>query len=100
MRPKPLPKDELDAALAGLPGWRFDAERNGIRREYVFKDFSAAFACMTRIALKAEQMDHHPDWRNVYNRLELTLSTHDAGGVTELDVALARFCERLASSSN
>lgn len=99
MRPKPLPQEELRAALAGLPEWRFDADRGGLRREYVFKDFSAAFAFMTRVALKAEQMDHHPDWRNVYNRVELCLSTHDAGGVTELDFALARFCERVVTGA-
>ncbi len=84
------------AALAALPGWTQADDRDAIRRTYRFADFNAAFAFMTRAAMKAEQLDHHPEWLNVYNRVEVTLATHDAGGVTELDVALARFMDEAA----
>jgi 4a-hydroxytetrahydrobiopterin dehydratase len=74
-----------------LPAWQFGAERGGtIRREYVFADFVQAFAFMTHVALVAEKHDHHPEWSNVYNRVAITLTTHDAGGLTSKDVALAR----------
>jgi 4a-hydroxytetrahydrobiopterin dehydratase len=74
-----------------LPDWQFGAERGGtIRREFVFADFVQAFAFMTRVALVAEKNDHHPEWSNVYNRVTITLTTHDAGGLTAKDVALAR----------
>lgn len=76
---------------AELPGWHFDAERGGtIKREFKFADFVQAFAFMTRVALVAEKHDHHPEWSNVYNRVSITLTTHDAGGLTMKDVALAR----------
>lgn len=76
---------------AELPGWTFAAERGGtISREFVFADFAQAFAFMTRVALIAEKRDHHPEWRNVYNRVSITLTTHDAGGLTAKDIALAR----------
>lgn len=76
---------------AELPDWQFGAERGGaIRREFVFADFVQAFAFMTRVALVAEKSDHHPEWSNVYNRVAITLTTHDAGGLTAKDVALAR----------
>ena len=87
----------VDAALAQLPGWRAAAGRDAIEKEFHFADFNAAFAFMTRVALKAEQMDHHPEWSNVYNRVRVTLATHDAGGVTELDVTLARFIDAASS---
>lgn len=83
------------AALQQLPGWTAVKDRDAIARSYKFADFSAAFAFMTRTALKAEQMDHHPEWFNVYNKVDVTLSTHDAGGVTEKDIALARFMDGL-----
>ena len=70
--------------------------RDAIKRTFVFKDFGEAFAFMTRIALVAEQMNHHPEWSNVWNRVEVTLSTHDAGGVTELDLKLAEAMDRIA----
>ena len=74
-----------------LPDWQFSAERGGtIRRDFVFADFVQAFAFMTRVALVAEKHDHHPEWSNVYNRVSITLTTHDAGGLTAKDVALAR----------
>ncbi len=84
------------AALAQLPGWRAGPGRDAIAKEFRFADFNAAFGFMTRVALYAEKHDHHPEWFNVYNRVEVTLSTHDAGGVTEKDVALARLMDEAA----
>jgi 4a-hydroxytetrahydrobiopterin dehydratase len=84
------------AALARIPEWREVEGRDAIQRRFAFKDFSRAFAFMTRAALMAEKMDHHPEWFNVYNRVEVTLSTHDAGGVTERDVKLAEFMDQIA----
>ena len=78
-----------DERLKDLAGWRYDGEARAIRRSFVFADFSEAFAFMTRVALAAEKADHHPDWSNVWNRVEIALTTHDAGGVTDRDVALA-----------
>jgi 4a-hydroxytetrahydrobiopterin dehydratase len=83
-------------ALAGLPGWAEVQGRDAIRKEFRFKDFNAAFGFMARVALMAERVDHHPEWTNVWNRVEITLATHDAGGVTERDVALARFIDTAA----
>jgi 4a-hydroxytetrahydrobiopterin dehydratase len=85
-------------ALRGLAGWTWEADRNGIARRFVFADFSAAFAFMTRVALAAEKADHHPEWTNVWNRVDILLSTHDAGGVTEKDIALARAIDAIAAS--
>ena len=93
-----LNESERDAALAGLDGWRYDAERNGISRAFRFADFNAAFAFMTRVALAAEQADHHPDWSNVWNRVEILLSTHSAGGVTAKDIALAKQVDDFAAA--
>ena len=76
-------------ALGKLNGWSEVSGRDAITRKFVFKDFNQAFGFMTRAALIAEKMDHHPEWFNVYKNVEVTLSTHDAGGVTELDVKLA-----------
>lgn len=84
------------AALERLPQWSAAQGRAAIQRSFRFADFNAAFAFMTRCALKAEQLDHHPEWFNVYNRVEVTLTTHDAKGVTELDVALATFMDAAA----
>ncbi len=86
-------------ALADLPGWREVAGRDAIAKTFKFKDFNTAFGFMTRAALLAEKMDHHPEWFNVYNRVEVTLSTHDAGGVTEKDVKLAKAMEEYASGA-
>jgi 4a-hydroxytetrahydrobiopterin dehydratase len=83
-------------ALAALPHWTAAADRDAIVRTFRFKDFSAAFAFMTRVAMRAEQMDHHPEWSNVYNRVEVLLTTHDADGVTDKDVTLARFMDEIA----
>jgi 4a-hydroxytetrahydrobiopterin dehydratase len=87
---------ERHAALAGLAGWNDADGRNAICKTFRFKDFNQAFGFMTCIALMAEKMDHHPEWCNVYNRVEITLATHDAGGVTERDIRLARFIEQAA----
>lgn len=85
------------AALAELSGWKAVDGRDAIARSYTFEDFKEAFAFMTRVALKAESMDHHPEWFNVYNKVDVTLSTHDSDGVTALDVDLAKFCDGAAA---
>ncbi|MBI3706311.1 MAG: 4a-hydroxytetrahydrobiopterin dehydratase [Proteobacteria bacterium] len=85
-----------DKALADLKGWAEIAGRDAIRKEFKFKDFNAAFGFMSRVALMAERMDHHPEWFNVYNRVEITLATHDAGGVSVRDVKLAKFIDAVA----
>jgi 4a-hydroxytetrahydrobiopterin dehydratase len=85
-----------EAALGQLAGWAAVAGRDAIQKSYRFKDFKQAFAFMTRVALKAEQIDHHPEWSNVYNRVDVTLATHDAGGVTALDITLAKYCDEAA----
>jgi 4a-hydroxytetrahydrobiopterin dehydratase len=84
------------AALASLEGWTEVNGRDAISRKFTFKDFNEAFGFMARAALIAEKLDHHPEWFNVYNRVEVTLATHDAGGVTERDVKLAQEMDRLA----
>jgi 4a-hydroxytetrahydrobiopterin dehydratase len=86
-----------DAALKDLTGWAFDAKADAITRDFKFKDFSEAFAFMTRVALLAQAADHHPEWSNVYNRVSITLSTHDAGGLSERDVELARKIDGLVT---
>ena len=88
------------AALESLPGWRAAEDRDAITRTFRFKDFNAAFGWMTRVALAAEKLDHHPEWFNVYNRVEVVLTTHDAAGVTALDVEMARTMEAAAESSS
>ena len=90
-----LTRSERDEALAGLPGWRYEAERKGIAKSFSFRDFGAAFAFMTRGAMEAEKADHHPDWTNVWNRVDILLTTHRAKGLTAKDVALAREIEAL-----
>ena len=85
-----LEGEARQAALGELPEWRFDAARNGIARSFKFRDFSEAFAFMARTALAAEQADHHPEWSNVWNRVDVLLTTHSAGGLTAKDVALAK----------
>ena len=84
------------SALARLKGWSAVTGRDAITKKFVFADFNAAFGFMTRAALVAEKMDHHPEWFNVYKTVEVTLSTHDAGGLTELDVKLAEAMDKLA----
>jgi 4a-hydroxytetrahydrobiopterin dehydratase len=80
---------ERDAALARLPGWNLRVDGLAMTRNFRFKDFAEAFGFMTRVAIHAEKADHHPEWFNVYNRVEITLTTHDAGGLSQRDVALA-----------
>jgi len=84
-----LTDDERDAALAALPQWQLRADGLAIVRTFRFANFSEAFAFMTRVALLAEAQDHHPEWFNVWNRLEITLTTHDAGGLSARDVKMA-----------
>ena len=83
------------ALSATLPGWAARQDRDAIHRSLRFRDFSEAFAFMTRVALLAEKHDHHPEWSNVWNRVEITLTTHDAGGLSDRDVALARAIDTL-----
>ncbi len=90
-------KIDVTEALAGLPLWReAPGDRPAIERKLAFEDFNAAFGFMTRVALKADKVDHHPEWFNVYNRVEVLLTTHDAGGVTERDLDMARFIDEAA----
>jgi 4a-hydroxytetrahydrobiopterin dehydratase len=81
------------AAIAQLSGWSAVTGRDAIAKTYKFADFNAAFGFMARVALVAEKMDHHPEWSNIYNRVEVVLTTHDAGGVTQKDIDLARFMD-------
>ncbi len=90
-----LTEDARAQLAASLPGWAMAEGRDAIRRAFRFADFSAAWGFMSRVALLAERMDHHPEWSNVYNRVEILLTTHDAGGLSEKDVALARAIDRL-----
>lgn len=90
-----LSEAERAEALDGLPDWDFDEERDGIRRTCNFADFSEAFAFMTRVALLAEKSDHHPEWSNVWNRVEILLTTHDAGGLSARDIELAQAIDSL-----
>jgi 4a-hydroxytetrahydrobiopterin dehydratase len=96
---KKLTADERLAALAKLRGWSEAPGRDAITKKFVFKDFNAAFGFMTRAALVAEKLDHHPEWFNVYKTVEVTLATHDAGGVTALDVNLAEAMEAIAKQA-
>jgi 4a-hydroxytetrahydrobiopterin dehydratase len=89
----------LDAALAQLPAWTFDGERHAIRRVLRFADFNAAFGFMTRVALEAERRNHHPEWSNVYHRVDITLTTHDASGLTQRDVDLAHWIDAAAAAA-
>ncbi len=84
-----LEKPQALTLLAALPQWQYDEARGAITREFRFADFAQAFAFMTQIALAAEQRNHHPEWSNVYNRVRITLTTHDAGGLTQRDIDLA-----------
>ena len=87
-----------EAALAGLPTWKWIEERDAIFRSFVFHDFAEAFAFMTRVALLAEKADHHPEWSNVWNKVEILLTTHSAGGMTQKDIALAQAIDAVAAA--
>ncbi|MER8481590.1 4a-hydroxytetrahydrobiopterin dehydratase [Mesorhizobium sp. M1322] len=89
-----LSKEAVAEALAGLDGWSLAKDGDSIARTFTFRNFSEAFAFMTRVALAAEKMDHHPDWSNVYKTVNVTLNTHDAGGLTALDFELAKKMDR------
>ena len=91
-----LSAEARKSALKGLPGWTEVAGREAITRTFIFKDFNEAFGFMCRAALEAEKRDHHPEWRNVYKTVEVVLATHDAGGVTALDIELAAAMNAIA----
>jgi 4a-hydroxytetrahydrobiopterin dehydratase len=91
-----LTAESRKSALARLSGWSEVSGRDAIAKTYTFKDFNEAFGFMARVALVAEKMDHHPEWSNVYKTVNVTLSTHDAGGLTELDVKLAEAMDKIA----
>ena len=93
-RPARLSAEVIDARLPSLPGWK--RTKGKLHRIFTFADFSEAFAFMARAALAAEKLDHHPDWSNVWNKVTVDLSTHDAGGITELDFRLAAEMNRIA----
>jgi len=96
-RPSALTGDERKEALDSLDGWQDVAERNAIAKTFTFRNFNQAFGFMTRTALLAERMNHHPEWFNVYKTVEVTLTTHDANGITELDLRLAKAMDRFAT---
>ncbi|WP_338466456.1 4a-hydroxytetrahydrobiopterin dehydratase [Novosphingobium sp. ZN18A2] len=91
----PLTDSERDSALDRLSAWTLRDDGLAIRRSFSFDDFSEAFAFMTRVALYAEKADHHPEWSNVYNKVSITLTTHDAGGLSKRDLAMAAAIDRL-----
>ena len=91
-----LTAEARKAALAKLSGWSEVAGRDAIQKKFIFKDFNQAFGFMTRVALVAEKLDHHPEWSNVYKTVDVTLSTHDAGGLTEKDIKLAEAMDKIA----
>jgi len=96
MMAQKISSEEISNQMAGLAQWRYQSERGGsITRDWVFIDFNEAFGFMTRVALLAEQMNHHPEWSNVYNRLSITLTTHDVGGLSSLDLDLAHRIDSL-----
>ncbi len=90
-----LTRSEAEAALVELDGWDFARDGDAIRKVFKFADFSAAWGFMNRVALIAEKSDHHPEWFNVYNKVDITLTTHDAAGLSERDVKMARAIEAL-----
>jgi 4a-hydroxytetrahydrobiopterin dehydratase len=91
-----LTSEQRDSALARLNDWTWEEARAGIGRSFTFRDFSAAFAFMTRVALLAEKADHHPEWSNVWNRVDIFLTTHSAGGLTAKDIAMAKSIDAVA----
>jgi 4a-hydroxytetrahydrobiopterin dehydratase len=92
------PTLDIESVLADLPGWsRAEGDRPAIARSFRFSDFNSAWGWMNQAALLAEKLDHHPEWSNVYGRVDVLLTTHDAGGVTELDVTMARFMDQAAA---
>ena len=94
-----LSQTALGEALASLEGWTMSGGGDALERTYRFSDFMTAFGFMGRVAVYADVVDHHPEWFNVYNRVDVTLTSHDAGGVTRRDIAMARFMDRAATKS-
>ena len=92
---KKLTPDELSKLLAELKHWQLSEDSHAIHRSFKFADFNEAFGFMTRVAIKAQEMDHHPEWSNVYGKVEITLSTHAAKGLTERDAKLAKFFDSI-----
>lgn len=92
-----LSREDIETLLLELTGWELQEDRDAIRKSFTFKDFNEAFGFMSRAALHAEQMNHHPEWFNVYNRVDVTLATHDADGVTSLDLQMAAFMEKISA---
>ncbi|MBN3765158.1 4a-hydroxytetrahydrobiopterin dehydratase [Burkholderia sp. Ac-20365] len=92
-----LSSEERATQVAQLDGWQNVEGRDAIKRQLKFADFNEAFGFMTRVAIKAQEMDHHPEWFNVYSNVEITLATHDANGITERDIQLARFIDGIAA---
>jgi 4a-hydroxytetrahydrobiopterin dehydratase len=84
----------IDSWLTRFPAWRHDAQRDAVTRDYLFADFANAFAFMTHLALRAEAANHHPEWSNVYDRVSITFTTHDAGGLTQLDLQMAETADQ------
>ena len=95
--PELVAKSGLDTAVRELDGWTLIDDGNAIEREFQFKGFNAAFGFMSRVALAAERHNHHPEWSNVYNRVTVRWTTHSEGGVTDLDLKLARLCDRFVA---
>jgi len=95
-RPSEMSDIEIDAAMTSLEGWNVRSDGKAIIKTFMFDDFLTAFAFMGKVAVKAEELDHHPEWFNVYNRVEITLNTHDAGGITTLDTHMAAFMNEVA----
>jgi 4a-hydroxytetrahydrobiopterin dehydratase len=91
---KKMNPEQLDVALQSLPAWKRHGRRDAIRRQYTFDDFPQAFSFMTQVAIIAEKRNHHPEWSNVYNKVDITLTTHDAEGVTGRDIELARYADQ------
>jgi 4a-hydroxytetrahydrobiopterin dehydratase len=92
-----LTSEERSTQIAALNGWQAATGRDAIQRQFTFADFNEAFGFMTRVAIKAQEMDHHPEWFNVYNKVEITLSTHEANGLTERDIELAAFIDSITA---
>lgn len=92
---KTTQSQDIESFLKKNRTWKKTKGKKAIHKSFAFRDFNQAFSFMTRVALKAEQMNHHPEWFNVYNRIDVTLTTHDAGGVTAKDIALATFMDKI-----
>ncbi|MFK4441978.1 4a-hydroxytetrahydrobiopterin dehydratase [Caballeronia udeis] len=96
---KKFARDELPELLGQLTRWQLSADKSAIQRSFKFADFNEAFGFMTRVAIKAQEMDHHPDWSNAYNKVDITLSTHAAKGLTERDIKLATFIDSITPAA-